>query len=124
MWNVREWQSCSRKRALSWTPWGGSPHDSSSSWGQKLPTPPWPPCSETSKKTEVQQTAFRDAMDIAQSRPMTWEDQVQEEEEERERHSSTGGDSQLGPSPPHWKIVTLVTSPWLRRVPNNVTLTR
>ena len=30
---------------------------------------------------------------------MTWEDQVQEEEEERERHSSTG-DSQLCPSSP------------------------
>ena len=29
---------------------------------------------------------------------MTWEDQVQEEEEECERHSSTGGDSQLCPS--------------------------
>ena len=37
-------------------------------------------------------------MDIAQSPPMTWEDWVQEEEEQ-ERRSSTGGDSQLGPSP-------------------------
>ena len=39
-------------------------------------------------------------MDIAQSPPMTWEDWVQEEEEEQERHSSTGGDSQPGPSSP------------------------
>ena len=39
--------------------------------------------------------AFRDAMEVAQSLPMTWEDWVQEEEEECERHSSTGGDSLL-----------------------------
>ena len=44
--------------------------------------------------------AFRDAMDVTQSPPMTWEDWVQEEEEERERCSSTRGDSQLGPSSP------------------------
>ena len=37
--------------------------------------------------------AFRDAMEVTQSPPMTWEDWVQEEEEECERHSSTG-DSQ------------------------------
>ena len=43
--------------------------------------------------------AFRDAMDITWSPPMTWEDWVQEEEE-HERHSSIGGDSQLGPSSP------------------------
>ena len=42
--------------------------------------------------------AFRDAMNVAQSPPMSWEDWVQEEEE-RERHSSTRGDSQPGPSP-------------------------
>ena len=82
MQNVREWWSCGRKQALSQTPWGGSPHDLSSSQGQKLPTPPQPLCSETSKKTEARQMAFRDAMDIAQSPPMTWEDGVQEEEEE------------------------------------------
>ena len=35
-------RSCSRKRALSRTPWGGSPRDSSSSRGRKLPTPPQP----------------------------------------------------------------------------------
>ena len=61
-------------------------------------------------------------MDVAQSPPMSWEDQVQEEEEEQERHSSTRGDSQPGPSPRHWKVVTLVMSLWLRRVPNNKTL--
>ena len=33
-------RSCSRKWALSQTPWGGSPRDSSSPQGQKLPTPP------------------------------------------------------------------------------------
>ena len=43
--------------------------------------------------------AFRDAMDVARSPPMSWEDWVQEEEE-RERYSSTGGDSQPGLSPP------------------------
>ena len=43
--------------------------------------------------------AFRDAMDVTRSLSMSWEDWVQEEEE-RERHSSTGGDPQLGPSPP------------------------
>ena len=98
--NVRERQSCSRKQALSQTLWGGSPHDSSSSQGQKLPTPPQPPCSETSKKAEAQQMAFRDAMEVTRSPPMTWEDQVQEEEEEHKRHSSTGGDSQPCPSSP------------------------
>ena len=44
--------------------------------------------------------AFRDAMDVAQSPAMTWEDWVQEEEEEQERCSSTKGDSQPGPSSP------------------------
>ena len=43
--------------------------------------------------------AFRDAMDIAWSLSMSWEDWVQEEEEQ-ERHSSMGGNPQLGPSPP------------------------
>ena len=43
--------------------------------------------------------AFRDAMDVAWSPSMSWEDQVQKEEE-WERHSSTGGDPQPGPSPP------------------------
>ena len=42
--------SCSRKWALSQTPWGGSPRDSSSSRGQKLPTPPQPPHKEMSKR--------------------------------------------------------------------------
>ena len=41
--------------------------------------------------------AFRDAMEVTQSPPMTWEDWVQEEEE-CERCSSTGGDSQPDPS--------------------------
>ena len=43
--------------------------------------------------------AFRDATDLTQSPSMSWEDQVQEEEE-MERHSSMGGDPQLGSSPP------------------------
>ena len=42
--------------------------------------------------------AFRDAMEVTRSPPMTWEDQVQEEEDECERCSSTGGDSQPCPS--------------------------
>ena len=44
--------SCSRKWALSRTPQSGSPHDSSSSRGWKLPTPPWPSRKETSKRAE------------------------------------------------------------------------
>ena len=44
--------------------------------------------------------AFRDAMEVTRSPPMTWEDRVQEEEEECERHSSTGGDSHPDPSSP------------------------
>ena len=44
--------------------------------------------------------AFRDAMEVTRSPPMTWEDRVQEEEEEHERHSSTRGDSQPCPSSP------------------------
>ena len=93
--------SCSRKWALSRTPRGGSPRDSSSSWGQKLPTPPWPLCKETSKRAESPRTASTDVMEVAQSPPLSWEDQVQEEEDEQERHSSIGGDSQPCPSPTH-----------------------
>ena len=44
--------------------------------------------------------AFRDAMEVPQSPPLSWEDRVQEEEDEQERHSSTIGDSQLCPSSP------------------------
>ena len=44
--------SCSRKWTLSWTLQGGLPHDSSSSRGQKLPTPPQPSCGEMSKRAE------------------------------------------------------------------------
>ena len=43
--------------------------------------------------------AFRDAMDLAQSPSMSWEDWVQEEEEQ-ERHSSMEGDPKPGSSPP------------------------
>ena len=81
-------------------PWDGSPHDSSSSQGQKLPTPPWPPCSKMLKKTESPQMASKDAMEVAQSPPLSWEDWVWEEEDEQERHSSTEGDSQPCPSSP------------------------
>ena len=42
--------------------------------------------------------AFRDAMDLAQSSSMSWEDQVQEEEEQ-EKRSSTEGDPNPGSSP-------------------------
>ena len=84
---------------MSQTPQGGSPHDSSSSLGQKLPTPPWPSQGKTTKEPEARQMAFRDATDLTQSPSMSWEDRVQEEEEQ-ERHSSTEGDPQLGLSPP------------------------
>ena len=39
-------------------------------------------------------------MEVTQSPTLSWEDWVQEEEDEQERHSSTGGDSQLCPSSP------------------------
>ena len=97
---MREPRSCSRKRVLSQTLWGGSPHDLSSSQGQKLPTPPRPPHSEMSKRAESPQTASRDTMEVTQSPPLSWEDKVWEEEDKQERHSSVGGDSQPCPSPP------------------------
>ena len=50
------------------------------------------------EEPEARQTAFRDAMDLAQSLSMSWEDRVQEEEEQ-ERRSSTEGDPNLGSSP-------------------------
>ena len=92
-------RSVSRKRALSQTPWGRSPHDSSSSRGQKLPTPPLPSCKETSKRAGSPHTACADVMEVTQSPPLSWEEQVQEEEDEQDRHSSIGGDSQPCPSP-------------------------
>ena len=92
-------RSCSRKRVLSQTPWGGSSRDSSSSRGWKLPTPPWPSCKEMSKRAGSPRTACTDVMEVAQSPPLSWEDRVQEEEDEQERHSSIGGDSQPCPSP-------------------------
>ena len=69
--NMREPWSCSRKRALSWTPQGGSPCDASSSQGQKLPTPPQPSCNEMSKRGESPQMASRDIMEVAQSPPLS-----------------------------------------------------
>ena len=84
---------------MSRTLWGGSPHDSSGSWGQKLPTPPQPSQGKTAKEPEAWQMAFRDAMDLAQSPSMSWEDWVQEEEEQ-ERHSSMEGDPKPDSSPP------------------------
>ena len=92
-------RSCSRKWALSRTPWGRSPHDSSSSQGQKLPTPPQPSHRETSKRAGSPHTACMDVMEVAQSPPLSWEERVQEEEDEQERHSSIGGDSQPCLSP-------------------------
>ena len=92
-------RSVSRKRALSQTPRGGSPHDSSSSRGRKLPTPPRPSRKEMSKRTGSPHTACTDVMEVAQSPPLSWEERVQEEEDEQERHSSIGGDSQPCPSP-------------------------
>ena len=97
--NVREPWSCSRKQVLSQTPRGGSPHDSSSSRGRKLPTPPQPSCNEMSKRAESLQMASRDVMEVTKSPPLSWEDRVQEEEDEQEKHSSVGGDSQPCPSP-------------------------
>ena len=91
-------RSVSRKWALSRTLQGGSPHDSSSSRGRKLPTPPWPSCKETSKRAGSPHTACTDVMEVAQSPPLSWEEWVQEEEDEQERHSSIGRDSQPCPS--------------------------
>ena len=84
------------------TPQGGSPHDSSSSRGQKLPTPPQPLCIEMSKKTESPLMASKDPMEVAWSPPLSWEDRVWEEEEEQEGRLSTEGDSQQ-----------CLSSPWL-----------
>ena len=92
-------RSVSRKWVLSWTPWGRSPRDSSSSRGRKLPTPPRPSRKETSKRTGSPRTACMDVMEVTQSPPLSWEERVQEEEHEQERHSSIGGDSQPCPSP-------------------------
>ena len=66
-------RSVSRKRALSWTPRGGSPRDSSSSQGQKLPTPPRPSHKETSKGAGSPPTACADVMEVAHSPPLSWE---------------------------------------------------
>ena len=44
--------------------------------------------------------ASRDPMEVTQSPPLSWEDQVQEEEDKQERNSSTGGDSQQCSSSP------------------------
>ena len=95
---MREQQSCSRKWAMSRTLQDGSPHDSSGSQGQELPTPPQPLRGKTSKEPEAQQRAFRDAIDLARSPSMSWEDWVQEEEEQ-ERHSSMEGDPKPGLPP-------------------------
>ena len=92
-------RSCSRKWALSWTPWGGSPRYSSSSQGRKLPTPPQPSCKEMSKRAGPPHTACTDVMEVTQSPPLSWEEWVREEEDKQERHSSIGGDSQPCPSP-------------------------
>ena len=92
-------RSASRKRALSRTPRGGSPRDSSSSRGRKLPTPPRPSRKETSKRAGSPPTACTDDMEVARSPPLSWEERVQEEEDEKDRHSSIGGDSQPCPSP-------------------------
>ena len=51
-------------------------------------------------RAESPQMASRDVMEVAQSRPLSWEDRVREEEDEQERHSSVGGDSQPCLSPP------------------------
>ena len=92
-------RSCSRKRALSQTLWGGSPRDSSSPRGWKLPTPPQPSHEETSKRAGSPHTAGTDIMEAAQPPPLSWEERVQEEEDEQERCSSIGGDFQPCPSP-------------------------
>ena len=44
--------------------------------------------------------AAKDSMEVAQSPPLTWEDQVWEEEIEQEGHLSTEGESQQYPSSP------------------------
>ena len=59
--------SCSKKWALSQTPRGGSPRDSSSSQGRKLPTKPQPSCKEMSKRAESPRVASTDVMEVTQS---------------------------------------------------------
>ena len=60
-------RSVSRKRALSWTLWGGSPRDSSSSRGRKLPTPPRPSRKETSKRAGSPPTALHGGCSVSTS---------------------------------------------------------
>ena len=64
--------------------------------------------------------AFRDAMDLAQSPSMSWEDWVQEEEEQERRSSMELTPSQVC-LPCHWRVKALVMSPWLM-VSCNMTL--
>ena len=118
--NVREPQSCSKKWVLSQTPRGGSPRDSSSSRGQKLPTPPRPPRVETSKKTESPPTASKDPMEVARSPPLSWEDRVREEEENK-RGTCLLKETPSSVCLPHgWRAATSVTFWWQMRAFSSV----
>ena len=85
---------------MSQTQWGGSPHNSSHPWDQKLPTLPQPSWDKTAEEPKAQQTAFKEAMELDCSSSMTWEDQVQKEEEWQRHCSTTEGSPSLGSLPP------------------------
>ena len=97
---AREWQSHSTRKGSSQTLRGGSPHDLSAPWDQKLPTPPWPSWDKTVKEPETWQTAFKEAMELSWSSSMSWEAQVQKEEEQQRCDSSTKGSHDLSLAPP------------------------
>ena len=94
--SVKEQQSWRRKQAMSWTPWGGSPHNSSHPWDWKLPTLPQPSWDKTAEEPKAQQTAFKEAMELSHSSSMNWEDQVQKEEEWQRCCSIMEGSPSLG----------------------------
>ena len=104
-WGIREWQSHSTRRGGSQLPWDKSPHDLSSPWDWKLPTPPWPSWDKVVKgvdtpEAEAQQMAFRDTMEIGHSSSMSLEDQVQEEEQQRWGGSIAEGSLESDTTPP------------------------
>ena len=88
------------RKGTSQTLRGESPHDPSSPWDCKLPTPPWPLWDKMVKEPEAQQTAFKEAMELRKSPSMSWDDQVQKEEEWQRCDSSVKGSPDSGSPPP------------------------
>ena len=110
--------SCSRKvGSILDPPWGGLPHDSSSSWGRKLPTPPRPLRKEMSKRAGSPVHSLHWMLwEVTQSPPLSWEKNGCER-----RKTSKRGTPLLEeiPSPVHplhvWRAVASVTFRWLKK---------